>query len=184
MNGTRASLIGTETMWRFETENEVLTYKKTHGGFPPYKRVIPAEGLLTTHIKVDAQEFASAVKRLCPVDKEEEHAMRVREEGGFLILTSEKSADRVRAVVDGPFSGVKLNMKLLLPFLVQTTGSIDFSLSEVVDFRTDVLRFLLMPMKTDEQLCAGPHRAREVPPAVRRDSTGAAQRRVSGRRAH
>lgn len=177
--GTTVTFTEGEGVFYFVTEVETLTYSRTHGEFPDYTRVVPdalAEVPTKIFIKDSATKDAllSALSRdVFSADKDKPGIrFTVSENGTVLLLEAvheeatgtdnstfrNEAADEVDIVVEGKAANVKLDAKLLRPFIERAQTPITMKVKSdlsIVDFHANGgtpakpnYRFLLMPMRS------------------------------------
>jgi DNA polymerase III subunit beta len=173
--GSSITIVDTEGAFFFSTELELLTYSKTHSEFPPYSRVIPAPGTFPTAITINESEaITAALAVLRPVCDKEKPGVKfsVDENGKVLSLQAvhaeatanadvftNMGTDELDASVVGTANTMKLDIKLLAPFLERATFPITIfvkSGSSIVDIHANggtqekpTYRFLVMPMRAE-----------------------------------
>ncbi len=140
------------------TEIEKLKYKGG-GAFPNYRKVIPLNHDGWTEVTVNTERLVGVLKRV-PEDQAclgdpRSAIFSVDAEGRLTVLADGKNGCgeswSLRAHIVGSSFTIRMDGKLLLPFLKQVKGNVTFYVKDankvVVFYAHDGYRFLQVPMK-------------------------------------
>ena len=112
----------------FSFDNVFMTARLLEGQFPPYDRVIPKES--TTHVRVDAKEFKSAVEFVALMSKETEYnTVKFSFHDGGIEISSNSpdvggAIKNIEATIDGDDLEINFNADYITDFLKVIGGKL------------------------------------------------------------